>query len=235
MMATLMNSKQQLLNLPIPKQKHYGNWVRHAQVESASSRLALWFVQGGFLWLTSDEVAGKSHLLKALADENTHVALLDGECKAASSVQLLKYWLNQCEHHAYWMLDLPAGALSVPCAYAVFHLIERAKEMNRSLVISWRCDASSMQPVELSSRLLMMEKIMMCAPVNDEDLEHVLQSVLQTMQWDMKETVLPTLIQHVPRDLPALLDAIAKLDTYSQAHGVAMNGARALRVLASHD
>jgi chromosomal replication initiation ATPase DnaA len=230
-----MRSKQQLLKLPIPKEKHYGNWVRHAQVESASSRLALWFVQGGFLWLTSDDVAGKSHLLKALADENKHVALLDGECKASSSVSQLKFWLNQCEYHAYWMLDLPAGALSVPCAYAVFHLIERAKEMNRSLVISWRCDASNMQPVELSSRLMMMEKAVISAPSEDEGLGYVLQSVLHSMQWDMKETVLPTLIQHVPRNLSALLDAIARLDAYSQAHGVPMNGARALRVLANHD
>lgn len=227
-------SEQQTLTLLLPIKKHYGNWVRHPQVEEASGRLALWFVQGGLLRLTSEDVAGKSHLLQALADENPHVALLACDKRNVSSVQQLKLWLEQCEHQAYWILDLPAGDIPTAFAYAVFHLIERAKEMNKALLISWRCVENKM-PAELRSRLLMMEKVEMSAPVNDMHLKQVLDSVLQHMQWDMKETVLPILLQHVPRTLGALLQALVLLDAYSKAHKVKMNASLALRVLAAHD
>ncbi|MDQ7001167.1 MAG: glucose-inhibited division protein A [Ghiorsea sp.] len=227
-------SEQQTLALLLPIKKHYGSWVRHPQVEEASGRLALWFVQGGLLWLTSEEeAAGKSHLLQALADENPHVALLACDKRNVSSVQQLKLWLEQCEHQAYWILDLPAGEIPTPFAYAVFHLIERAKEMNKALLISWRC-AENKMPDELRSRLLMMAKVAMSAPVDDVDLKRVLDSVLRHMQWDMKETVLPTLLQHVPRTLGALLRALILLDAYSKAHKVRMNASLALRVLALH-
>lgn len=227
-------SEQQTLALLLPIKKHYGSWVRHPQVEEASGRLALWFVQGGLLWLTSEAMAGKSHLLQALADENPHVALLACDEGDVSSVHQLKLWLEQCEHQAYWILDLPSGAIPPAFAYAVFHLIERAKEMNKALLICWRCEEGSMPP-ELRSRLLMMEKVEMSAPVDDEGLRCVLDSVLQNMQWEMKETVLPILLQYVPRTLDALLRAIALLDAYSKAHKVKMNAALALRVLAEHD
>ncbi len=227
-------SEQQTLALSLPVRKHYGSWVRHPQVEEASGRLALWFVQGGLLWLTSDGVSGKSHLLQALADENPQVALLACDESNVSSVQQLKLWLEQCEFQAYWILDLPAGALPSAFAYAVFHLIERAKEMNKALLVSWRC-AEEFMPPELRSRLLMMEKTEMSAPIDDKDLKHVLDSVLHHMQWDMKETVLPILLQYVPRTLDALLRALILLDAYSKAHKVKMNAALALRVLADHD
>ncbi len=227
-------SEQQTLELLLPIKKYYGSWVRHPQVEEASGRLALWFVQGGLLWLTSESVAGKSHLLQALADENPHVALLACDEGDVSSVHQLKLWLEQCEHQAYWILDLPSGSMPPAFAYAVFHLIERAKEMNKALLISWRCAEHNMPP-ELRSRLLMMEKVEMSAPTNDEDLKRVLDSVLHNMQWDMKETVLPVLLQYVPRTLDALLRALVLLDAYSKAHKVKMNAALALRVLADHD
>lgn len=228
-------SEQQTLLLPLPTQKHYGSWVHHAAVEEASSRLALWLVKGGCLWLSSDEVAGKSHLVQAVLEEHPQVAILESHQVASSSVQQLKHWLSACEFHACWMLDLPAGALPPSLAYAVFHLIERAKDMNKPLLICWRCEEKDMFPPELSSRLLMMEKVHMRTPQSDEDLKRVLESVLQTMQWDMKETVLPTLLQHIPRVLSDLLQAIEKLDVYSRKHGAKMNATLALKVLGVHD
>ncbi len=228
-------SEQQTLLLPLPSQKHYGSWVRHAAVEEASSRLALWLVKGGGLWLSSDEVAGKSHLVQAVFEAHPQVAILESRLVAKSSVQQLKHWLKACEFHAYWLLDLPAGALPPALAYAVFHLIERAKDMNKALLICWRCEAKDMSPPELSSRLLMMEQVNMHTPLSDEDLKSVLESVLQTMQWDMKETVLPTLLQHIPRVLSDLLQAIEKLDVYSRKHRVKMNATLALKVLGIHD
>jgi len=226
-------SEQQTLKLPLPSQKHYGTWVRHSGVEDANGRLALWFVRGGLLWLSSSEVAGKSHFVQALSEEHPQVALIDGAHGKGTSIQQLKSWLKLCEHHVYWMLDLPAGVLSPAKAYAVFHLIERAKEMNRSLMISWRCEEGEMNPPELRSRLWMMERIDMAAPVSDGDLKSVLESVLLSMQWDMKETVLPSLLQHVPRKLSALLDAVEQLDEYSRKNNVKMNAALAVRILSA--
>ena len=226
-------SEQQTLTLPLPAQKHYGTWVRHPEVEDASGRLALWFVRGGLLWLSSADVAGKSHFVQALSEDHPQVALIDGAQGSGTSIQQLKSWLKACEHHVYWILDLPAGALSPAKAYAVFHLIERAKEMNRSLMISWRCEKGEMNPPELRSRLFMMERIDMAAPASDEDLKAVLESVLFTMQWDMKETVLPSLLQHIPRKLSSLLHAIEKLDDYSRRNNVKMNAALAVRILSA--
>ncbi len=226
---------QQALSLSFPQQKHYGNWVRHAQVEEACGRLALWLVQGGMLWLSSQEVAGKSHLVQAVFQDQPQVAILQVPQRISSSVTQLKTWLHVCEYHAYWLLDLPAGKLPPALGYAVFHLIERAKDMNKALLISWRSAEQDMQPPELRSRLRMMERVDIAPPQADEDLQKVLRSVLQTMQWDMKETVLPVLLQHMPRTLADLLQAIEKLDMYSREHGVKMNGALALKVLAKHD
>ncbi|MDQ7004465.1 MAG: glucose-inhibited division protein A [Ghiorsea sp.] len=224
-------SEQQMLPLPLPSKQDYGSWVQHVQVENAASRLALWLVRGGLLWLSSDEIAGKSHLINAVFREYPQVKFLKVDEKPLSSVQQLKDWLGSCEHHVYWVLDLPAGKLSPALGYAVFHLIERAKNMNKSLLISWRCKVDDLQPPELSSRLLMFDGVYMSAPQHDEDLQKVLQSVLRNMQWDMKDTVLPVLLQYVPRELSALLDAIDQLDDYSKKHNKKMNGARALKIL----
>ena len=228
-------STQQTLTLELPAQKHYGNWVRHPLVEGASGRLALWMIKGGSLWLSSSEIAGKSHLIQAVFTGYSQIAFLPPFQAHLSSVAQLKAWLSTCEHHAYWVLDLPAGKLPMVVSYAVFHLIERAKDMNKALLISWRCHEKEMQPPELSSRMLMMEKASVSAPIKDEDLKQVLESVLQNMQWDMKETVLPTLLQHIPRNLPDLLNAIEKLDVYSREKQVKMNGVLALKVLGIHD
>jgi len=228
-------SIQQTLSLALPAQKHYGNWVRHAQVEEASGRLALWLVKGGLLWLSSEDVAGKSHLLQGVFQGHSQVSILKPSEGNVSSVAQLKAWLNVSEHHAYWALDLPAGLLSPSLGYAVFHLIERAKDMNKALLISWRCQPDEMQLPELRSRLFMMEQVHVAAPSADEDLQSVLQSVLQMMQWDMKESVLPTLLHHVPRRLSALLIAIELLDKYTRETGEKMNGAKALKVLEIHD
>jgi len=227
-------SEQQTLPLPLPPKKDYGSWVQQPQAENAASRLALWLVRGGMLWLSSEEVAGKSHLIKAVFQEHPQVHFLAVDIQGLSSVQQLKVWLQACEHHAYWVLDLPAGKLNSALGYAVFHLIERAKDMNKSLLISWRCAAAHMQPPELSSRLLMFDGVHMSAPQCDEDLQKVLQSVLKNMQWDMKDTVLPTLLQYVPRELSALLDAISRLDDYSKKHNKKMNGTLALKILGHH-
>jgi len=224
-------TKQQALDLPLPEQKLYGNWVRHGQVEVAHARLALWLVKGGNIWLSSEEVAGKSHFMHALKSEHPSLVLLEPHVQPCSHIQQLKLWLDRAEHHVFWLVDLPAGLLPQPLALAVFHLIERAKEMHKELLISYRSEMFESLPPELTSRLRMCERVDMTPPRLDKDLQAVLESVLQTMQWDMKETVLPTLLQYLPRDLALLLQAIDALDAYSKVHKVKMNAVLALKVL----
>ncbi|HID37656.1 MAG TPA: glucose-inhibited division protein A [Ghiorsea sp.] len=228
-------SEQQTLSLALVPKMDYGSWVKHQQAEDASGRLALWLAKGGLLWLSSEEVAGKSHLIHAVFQDSPQVKILPLHRQTLSSVQQLKFWLNVCDHSAYWVLDLPAGRLPVTLGLAVFHLIERARSMHKSLLIVWRCEGADMQPPELSSRLLMMEHVEIAAPQGDQDLQKVLESVLKNMQWDMKETVLPTLLQYVPRKLDALLAAIELLDDYSKKHQKKMNGSLALKVLGAHN
>ncbi|MDQ6989650.1 MAG: hypothetical protein Q9M19_07185 [Mariprofundaceae bacterium] len=231
-----MSMKQQQLPLCLPQEKNadslLSSWVSHAQVEVAFGRLALWLVQGGLLWLTSTDVAGKSHLLRKLSVSHPQIAYIDASLHLqTSSVRQLKVWLETAEHHAFWILDLPAGKLSPNVAYAAFHLIERAKTLNRALLISWRDENLAETLPELSSRLLMMEALKMAEPDKDEDLQQILQSVLKGMQWEMKESVIKALLLHVPRRLSDLLEAVLKLDQYSRQYAVKINGALAVKVL----
>ena len=226
---------QQALKFALPVRKSYGSWVRHPQVEVACGRLALWLVRGGFLWLTSDEVAGKSHFVQALADEHPKAVMIDVQKGDGDSVEQLKTWLDGAGGSSHWMVDLPAGGLPQAKAFALFHLIERAREMQKGLLISWRIEEPELAPPELRSRMLMMEKVEMQAPFKDEDLELVLKSVLQTMQWDMKETVLPTLLKYLPRELSTLLEAIERLDQHSREKPLKINAASAKRILEIHD
>jgi len=227
---------QQTLNLTLPTTattlhiKSCNQWVRHPQVEAAQGRLALWMVQGGLLWLSSNEIAGKTHLLRQLSAEHPQLMYMDASKQQNTSVRQLKSWLDSCEHHAFWVLDLPAGKLTTALAYATFHLIERAKSMNRALLLCWRGEVHTCLP-ELSSRLMMMESVHMAEPVQDDDLQHIMRAVLKSMQWDMHDAVLRTLLLHIPRNLADLLDAVAQLDQYSRQYKVKMNGALAMKVL----
>ncbi|MDX8382534.1 MAG: hypothetical protein R8M45_00535 [Ghiorsea sp.] len=224
-------SIQQALSLAIPDQQHYGNWVHHPQVAEACGRIALWLVQGGHLWLSSTEQAGKSHFIQALSQDHPQLVHLQCAPQQLSSLQQLKTWLNHCQDHAYWALDLPAGDLSPAVAYATFHLIERAKQMNRALLISWRCPKDNNLPPELSSRLQILDHAHMAPPQGDAELQQVLLSVLHAMQWEMKDAVLRSLLQHTQRSLPALLHAVQCLDRYSRQHRVKINGKSALAIL----
>ncbi|HKI60455.1 MAG TPA: hypothetical protein VKA23_05425 [Mariprofundaceae bacterium] len=207
--------QQQRLNYKIPVTYPYGRWVRHVGVEQASNRIALWLVQGGMLWLGSDEVAGKTHFLHALQQEHHHVGLVCADQSPQPSVRLVRNWLEQLEPFAFWMVDLPAGPLDSAHGLALFHLIERAREMNRALLIAWRCDESDLTPAELSSRMRMMERINMAAPVADNDLKAVLLSVADGLQWQVKESVLSLMLTHLPRRLEQQIKALTDLESVS--------------------
>jgi len=212
----MSGSKHQLrLQMNIPIQHDYGAWVRHAGVEDACNRLALWSVHGGRLWLSSEHAAGKSNLLGTLAAEYTNIARLEvvdhGE---ADSWQLAQQWAKGMAEQSSWLIDVPAGAMSVALAHALFHLLERGRDQQCSVVIAWRGDAHSLPP-ELSSRLLAMEKVCMSPPASDTDLLHILRSSAGDLQWDIREQVLQSMLIYLPRQLDVLVAALKELETLS--------------------
>ncbi len=207
--------QQQRLNYQIPVTYNYGRWVRHAGVEQASNRIALWMVQGGTLWLGSDEMAGKTHFLHALSQEHPHVGLVRADARPEAAVRLVGRWFDHLESYACWMVDIEAGPVSRVHGLALFHLIERAREMNRPMLIAWRCDDGDLAPSELSSRMRMMERIDMRAPVADSDLRAVMQSVADGLQWQVKESLLSLMQTHLPRTLEQQIKALTELESAS--------------------
>jgi len=223
--------QQQRLNYKIPETYPYGRWVRHGGVEQACSRIALWLVQGGMLWLGSEAAAGKTHFLNALKQEHPHIGLVSIDVKPEPAVTLVRNWLSQLEPTAYWMVDLPAGAVSRSLGLALFHLIERAREMNRPLLISWRCGDEELAPPELSSRLRMVEQANMAPPVADDDLKAVLLSVAEQLQWQVKESVLNLMVTRLPRTLTDQIEALKELESASLQERKRMTQAWAERQL----
>lgn len=207
--------QQQALNYTLPVRYEYGRWVRHAGVEQACNRIVLWLVRGGMLWLASDQEAGKTHFLTALQAEHPHIGLISVDAGRQPSVRLVQQWLEKLEPFASWIVDLPAGALSRAHGLALFHLIERAREMNRPLLISWRCKESELAPPELSSRLRMMERTLMQSPACDSELRAVLLAVAEGMQWQVKESLLSLMLSRLPRRLTDQVDALRQLEAAS--------------------
>jgi len=206
---------QQRLKFSIPASYRYGSWIRHCGVESGCSRIALWLVQGGTLWLTSDSVAGKTHFLHALKQEHPHIGLVLVDGKQEASVRLVDRWLKQLEPFACWIVDIPAGPISRACGLALFHLMERAREMNRSLLIAWRCSDDELSPPELSSRMRMMEQVRFIPPVSDLDMKKIIYSVAEELQWNVKESVVSLMLSQLPRTIADQVDALKQLESAS--------------------
>jgi len=204
------------LQMHLPPAYDYGAWIRHAGVEEACNRLALWSVHGGTVWLASDAVAGKSHLLRTLAAGQANLGLLAVASKvdASNSNELVQQWVQSLQTHRHWLIDVQAGAMPQAVAHALFHLLERARDLQRPAVIAWRGQVGDLPP-ELSSRLLAMEKINMVPPADDDELFQVLRASAGNLQWDIREQVLQAMLTYLPRQLDVLVAALNALETIS--------------------
>jgi len=233
--------KNQLrLQMNLPPAYDYGSWVRHAGVEDSCDRLALWDIHGGRLWLSSAAAAGKSHLLRVFSADHAAVTMLDvsishadgsnafesnpavfnqtdnnqTNCNQTDSNQLTQQWVELLAGTSCWLIDVPAGAMSQTVAHALFHLLERARDLQCAIVLAWRGDPASLPP-ELSSRLLAMDKISMAAPADDEALLQVLRASAGSLQWDIREQVLQAMLTYLPRQLDVLVPALKALEALS--------------------
>jgi len=204
------------LQMDIPTNHDYGTWLRHAGVEDACNRLALWSVHGGRVWLTSELTAGKSHLLRTFAMEHTTTAMLDvaADVSHGNSWQLAQQWEQQLAGQRSWLINVAEGNMPIAVAHALFHLIERGRDQQQPVVIAWRGDTNSLPP-ELSSRLLAMEKVTMSPPADDEALLQILRSSAGLLQWDIREQVLQAMLTYLPRQLDVLVAALQTLESLS--------------------
>jgi len=207
--------RQGLLDLKILPRYSYGEWVWHANIEPVHNRIALWLVHGGYIWLSSSEPSGKTHLLHALKQEHPFLGLVCVEHGGhGSSLTLVRNWLDQLMQYAFWMMDLPTD-ISSNCGIALFHLIERARAMQRPLLISWRCPDTGLAPPELSSRLKGMERLDMQAPHADDDLKAVLLSYTKAHQWKVNDAIIDLLLLRLPRTLEGLIEGLQAMETAS--------------------
>jgi len=210
--------RQQLLNLQLAPRYAYAEWVRHAGVEAAQNRLALWLVHGGRLWLTSENACGKTHLAHLLTKEHPHIALIrvqaDGDHPAA---RLVADWLESLGHSAYWLLDIASVPLPKSTAIALFHLLERAREGQRHVALFWRRQEGADVPPELMTRLAALERIDMQPPHKDSELTAVLAAVAKARQWQVGEDVIRLMLEHLPRNLDSLIDTLDQMEHASLA------------------
>ncbi len=223
--------RQQLLDIHPPRLYSYGEWHRHAGVEDAVNRLALWMVHGGRIWLRSGEPAGKTHLLHALKTEHPELGLLHVATPLQGhAMQLVSDWVAVLKNRAWWMIDFEAGAMPKAHCLALFHLIERAREANRPVLVSWRWpDIDDFAPVELSSRLKAFEALVVQPPRSDGDLRAVLLSVAASRQWSLDEEIVDLALLRFPRRLATLLAALEALEHASLAAGRRLSPAWARR------
>lgn len=210
--------RQQLLDIALPPDYGYSGWVRHTGVEAAHNRLALWLVHGGRLWLTSDAVAGKTHLAHLLAEEHPQLGLLSVQREVGqSATRQVLCWLEELGNAAWWLVDVPAGEVSRGTALALFHLIERSREMQRPLALSWRIEEASGLPPELVSRLATLERLHVEPPQSDHELTAVLRAVADSRQWSSDDAVIRLMLTYLPRQLDVLIDALAQMEHASLA------------------
>ncbi|MDQ7012143.1 MAG: hypothetical protein Q9M29_10000, partial [Mariprofundaceae bacterium] len=128
-------------------------------------------------------------------------------------------WLAMLEPMAFWAVDIAAGPLPQATGLALFHLFERARDMQRPLMVAWRCPQQDMAPSELASRLKSMERIEMAPPRSDGELRRVLRSVASSLQWKVNEAILDVLLSHLPRQLDVQIAALKRLEVVSMEHG----------------
>jgi len=205
---------QQRLDFLPPEQAHYGNWVRHLFAEPACSRVAMWLVHGGSLWLTSEQMSGKSHFVQALLLEHPFLGVVKPDARL-SALKQVDHWCEQLEHFAFWAVDMPSGPANVASGFALFHLMERAKQKNRPLLIAWRCANDDLYPPELASRMRMLEQINMQAPEDDTTLRNILRSTAASWHWTIPDDVLDVMLTYLPRDLATQLAALQQLEAAS--------------------
>jgi len=209
----MLFTMQHLLDLQIQPTYQYGTWVQHAGVSAASAEIAQWMGQGGQLWLSSHNSAGKTHLLHTLQLEHPDAAFLDIKhaMSTPSVTAQVQNFSEKLSNHSAWIIDIEAGALDFYHDSALFHLIAKATDQHIPLLLAWRCAATELALSQITLFLQQMTYVAMHAPETEEDKCAVLFSVAESRQWFMSEAVLALLYKQGIVALPALITVMEEL------------------------
>lgn len=222
-MTAMRRPAQLALSLPHPAE--YG---RDSFVAGASNAAALRAIDSWPDWaspvavLTGPAGSGKTHLAHIWADRSG-ARLLASEAMDAETVPSL------APGEALVVDDIAAGA--VP-ERALFHLINAAKELGASLLITSRRRVGDWQIglPDLRSRLRMATPLVLDAP-DEELLRKVLVKLFADRQLIVDRAVLDYLLVRMERSLGEAASLVEALDREALASGRSITRTIAARVL----
>ncbi|CAI3924448.1 Chromosomal replication initiation ATPase DnaA (DnaA) (PDB:1L8Q) [Commensalibacter papalotli (ex Botero et al. 2024)] len=180
-------------------------------------RLAIW----------GDSGTGKTHLLQIWAEKESALFLPGSILAQNSSV----YWLEQIKEE--WVKALVIDdADIITNSNALLHLLNLAKELNLSIILSGRSPPARWDVglPDLASRLRAMTTVKIEQP-EDELLRILFLRLLAERQLIVSSSMIEWLIIRLPRTAFAIRDAVNRLDKATLADGGGVTRNLAIRVL----
>ena len=215
-------NKQLVLGLQLLDSARFSNFVagKNRELLEQLQRLATLAGRGQLLcW--GQRGSGKTHLLQAachqVTEQNHTAAYLSLDDVAELPPALLEGW----ENHALVCLDnVQAIAGQADWEEAVFHLYNRLRDRQHSLVVS-----AGVAPAQLPLSLADLRSrlgaglIYQLQPPDDEQSLEALQLRARLRGFELPEETGRYLLKRMPRDLPALMKLLEQLDAASlEAH-----------------
>lgn len=170
-----------------------------------------------YIYLWGAAGVGCSHLLQACCREALDSGLAAVYLSLKDVLPLSPQLFENLESFALICLDdVEAIAGNSVWEEAVFHLYNRSQTANSCLLIAGHAvpKESGIQLPDLVSRLE-HGLIFQVQPLSDADKCAALQLRAKMRGMKMSKQLAEFLLRHIPRDLPALFDALEKLDQIS--------------------
>ena len=211
---------QLVLGLQLRDSARFSNFVagNNQELLGQLQRLA-GLTNSGQLLCWGPPGTGKTHLLQAVChqvtEQNRTAAYLSLDNTTGLPPGLLEGW----ENHALVCLDnIQAIAGQADWEEAVFHLYNRLRDSQHSLVVS-----ASLAPAQLPLRLPDLSSrlgaglVYQVQALNDEQSLEALQLRARLRGLELPDDTGRYLLKRMPRDLPALLELLEQLDAASLA------------------
>lgn len=214
----MSDSKQLALGFVLPEKATLESYVPAGNLQAISDMTACALGTGEpFIYLWGAKQTGKTHLLQAaiqMANEQGRSAVYIPLDQAAQFSPAIFEDLEQMQLVCLDGIDLIAGRTD--WEQALFHLFNRTRALNHSLLASAHCS-----PKKLSIRLPDLASRMswgLCyqlQPLNDQDKVLTLISDAARRGLELSEETAQYIMRHTPRDLGSLRQLLEGLDQAS--------------------